>query len=212
MVITSLITQKHELEDNINLLKLLHEDRKKIEENINNQDDKYKLISEERNSILEEKTNLEISLRYELEKIQNSQVELTKLKEEVSNINGLVENTLSDEEEKILQKYYEKEKQLEEIGIEVTVEKVSADKYGKYIEEKNYQILLTGVYTSYSPDLTYYFAGENISNYINEEMFELVQNAGIIKEDKQLKAIYEEIYKIYKEDVPFIGLYRNKKL
>lgn len=104
------------------------------------------------------------------------------------------------------------EKQLEEIGIEVTVEKVSVDRYGKYIEEKNYQILLTGVYTSYSPDLTYYFAGGNISNYINEEMFELVQNAGIIKEDKQLKAIYEEIYKIYKEDVPFIGLYRNKNI
>lgn len=104
------------------------------------------------------------------------------------------------------------EKQLEEIGIEVTVEKVSADQYGKYIEQKNYQILLTGVYNSYSPDLTYYFAGGNISNYTNEEMFELVQNASIIKETKQLKAIYEEIYKIYKEDVPFIGLYRNKNI
>ncbi|MGN1327637.1 MAG: ABC transporter substrate-binding protein [Clostridia bacterium] len=104
------------------------------------------------------------------------------------------------------------EKQLEEIGIEVTVEKVSADQYGKYIEQKNYQILLTGVYNSYSPDLTYYFAGGNISNYSNDEMFELVQNAGIIKESKQLKAIYERIYSIYKEEVPFIGLYRNKNI
>lgn len=104
------------------------------------------------------------------------------------------------------------EKQLEEIGIEVTVEQVSADKYGKYIEEKNYQILLTGVYTSYSPDLTYYFSGGNISNYTNEGMFELLQNASIIKETKQLKAIYEEIYKTYKDDVPFIGLYRNKNI
>lgn len=116
---TSIITQKHELEDNINLLKSLHEDRIKIEEDINNQDDKYKLISEERNSILEEKTNLEISLRYELEKMQNSQVELNKLQEEVSNINGLIENTLSSEEEKILQEYYEKEKHKKEISLNV---------------------------------------------------------------------------------------------
>ena len=50
------------------------------------------------------------------------------------------------------------EKQLEEIGIDVKLDKVSNEKYNKYVDDRNYQILLTGVYTSYSPDLTYYFS------------------------------------------------------
>ena len=45
------------------------------------------------------------------------------------------------------------------------MDKVSNEKYNKYVDDRNYQILLTGVYTSYSPDLTYYFSAGNISNY-----------------------------------------------
>ena len=71
---------------------------------------------------------------------------------------------------------------------------------------------MTGVYTSYSPDLTYYFGQDNIENYSNNTMFELLQNASIIKEENQLKEIYQKIYNLYKEDVPFIGLYRNKNI
>lgn len=104
------------------------------------------------------------------------------------------------------------ESQLEAIGIDVKINKITDAQYSKYIEEKDYQILLTGVYTSYSPDLTYYFAQGNISNYSNSEMFELLQNASIIKDIKQLKEIYQKIYNLYKEDVPFIGLYRNKNI
>ena len=104
------------------------------------------------------------------------------------------------------------EKQLEEIGIDITLDKVSNDKYNQYVDNKNYQILLTGVYTSYSPDLTYYFSAGNISNYSNESMTELMQNANITKETKQLKEIYQKIYNLYKEDVRFVGLYRSKNI
>lgn len=102
--------------------------------------------------------------------------------------------------------------QLEEIGIEITINKVSNQKYNSYIDNKDYQILLTGVYTSYSPDLTYYFSYGNISNYKSEEMEELMQNASIIRDTKQLKETYKKIYNLYKEDVPFIGLYRDKNI
>ena len=102
--------------------------------------------------------------------------------------------------------------QLEEIGMYITINKVSNDQYNKYIDNKDYQVLLTGVYTSYSPDLTYFFAPGNLENYSNDKMFELIQNAGIIKDAKQLKEIYQKIYNLYKEDTPFIGLYRNKNI
>lgn len=100
--------------------------------------------------------------------------------------------------------------QLEDIGITVTVDKISDERYGKYIEEKDYQILFTGVYNSYSPDLTYYFGTENIENYSSEKMLELIQNASRINDSKQLIEIYQQIYSLYKEDMPFIGLYRDR--
>ena len=104
------------------------------------------------------------------------------------------------------------QQQLKDIGIEVTINKVSNDYYNSCIDNKDYQILFTGVYTSYSPDLTYFFAPGNLENYSNDKMIELMQNASIIKETKQLKEIYQKIYNLYKEDVPFIGLYRNKNM
>lgn len=102
--------------------------------------------------------------------------------------------------------------QLEEIGIEITINKVSNERYNSYIDNKDYQMLLTGVYTSYSPDLTYYFSYGNISNYTSDKMAELMQNASIIRDTKQLKEIYKKIYNLYKEDVPFVGLYRDKNI
>lgn len=116
---SSLIIQRHELEDSEKLLKSLEEERKEIEENINNRDDKYKVITEKRSKLTEEKTNLQISLRYELEKKNDLELELTKLREEVNNINSLSENTLSNEEEKIVEEYYAKEKQKKELSLNV---------------------------------------------------------------------------------------------
>ena len=43
-------------------------------------------------------------------------------------------------------------------------------------------------------------------------MIELLNNATIIKDTKQLKEIYQKIYAQYKEDVPFIGICRNKNI
>ena len=73
-------------------------------------------------------------------------------------------------------------------------------------------MLLTGVYTSYTPDLTYYFLQGNIFNYESEKMNELMQKSLIIKNTKELSEIYQKIYSQYKEDIPFIGLYRNKNI
>lgn len=102
--------------------------------------------------------------------------------------------------------------QLKDIGIEVTINKITNDQYSKYISNKDYQILYTGVYNSFTPDLTYYFSSGNIENYYNEEMQELINNSAIIKDSKQQKEIFQKIYTLYKEDVPFIGICRNKNI
>lgn len=132
---TNIITQKHELEDNIRLLKSLTEKRKILEEKINQNDDKYKYAWEERQKASEEKTNLEISLRYETERQKVLKEELLKLKEEESNINSLINGTLSNEEEKVVEEYYEKEKQKKELEIKMESLKNEVNDFGDSINE-----------------------------------------------------------------------------
>ena len=54
---------------------------------------------------------------------------------------------------------------LEEIGINVTIIKASDNQFTRYLTNKNYDMILTGVYNGYSPDLSYYFGKDNIANY-----------------------------------------------
>lgn len=116
---SSLITQKHDLEDNLKLLDNLEVKRAALENNINNVDNKYKIVLEERNKINEEKTNYEISLRYEEERKTLFKEELEKLKNEAANIDSLINGTLNEEEEKVVEEYYEKEREKKELIIKV---------------------------------------------------------------------------------------------
>ena len=48
------------------------------------------------------------------------------------------------------------EEQLEDIGINVSIYRVSDSSYEYYLENKNYDMILTGVNNGYSPDLSYF--------------------------------------------------------
>ena len=130
---SNIITQKHELLDNENLLKQLESKRAALEEEINIGDNKYKAITEQRNELIEEKTNLEISLRYERERQTLFEEELQKLKDEVSNINGLINGTLSKEEEQIVEDYYQKEKEKKTLSLSMEALKSEIDDYKQTI-------------------------------------------------------------------------------
>ena len=76
------------------------------------------MVLEERNKLLEEKTNYEISLKFESERYNLFSEELEKLKTESKTLDELESGTLSKEEEKIVEEYYEKANKL--MKIEVT--------------------------------------------------------------------------------------------
>ncbi len=101
--------------------------------------------------------------------------------------------------------------QLEQIGIKVTINKLSHANYQRALENKNYQILLTGVYNSYSPDVTFFFGNNNLENYKNEEMNQILEEVKTISEETLLKQKYQRIVEIYAEEQPFISLYRKKQ-
>ncbi len=102
--------------------------------------------------------------------------------------------------------------QLKEIGINIVVEEVSEAQYKNYLENHNYEILLTGIYSSLSPDLTYFFGDGNLANYKNDEISSILSELKNIKDKKLIKQKYSKIIELYNKDIPYIGLYRNKNL
>ena len=100
--------------------------------------------------------------------------------------------------------------QLENIGIQVSVREVSDSQYNLYLCNKNYQILLTGIYNGYSPDLTYFYGDGNISNYNNEDVKVLIKDINNINNQKDLEEKYKTLIEITKDDCAYVSLYRNK--
>lgn len=100
--------------------------------------------------------------------------------------------------------------QLENIGIQVNVWEVSDSQYEYYLNNKNYQILFTGVYNSFSPELTYFYGENNIANYYNEEVIRLINDLKNITDQKNFVEKYKTLIDITKDDCVYIGICRNK--
>lgn len=126
------------------------------------------------------------------------------------NGNILSFNLLVDiDNEKRLLAAKEIEKQLEEVGIKINIIQANNNSYKNYVRNNNYDIILTGKKVSLIPDLNSYLGEENLSNYNNEKINDLLRQAEDIEDTSYLKEKYNEIEAIYEEDVPFISLYSN---
>lgn len=102
------------------------------------------------------------------------------------------------------------EEQLEDIGIHVSLYEVSNKNYKDYLNKKNYDMIITGIYNGYSPDLSYFLGEGNIANYENEEMKTILEDLQSITDEETIKQKYQRIIEIYEDEVPYICLYRNK--
>ncbi len=98
---------------------------------------------------------------------------------------------------------------LEKIGIKINIIKANNYLYNNYLKNKNYDILLTGKVISNSPNLEAFFAEENLSNFENEEIKQILKDINNIGESEVLKEKYNKLYNIYTEEIPFISLYSN---
>ncbi len=99
---------------------------------------------------------------------------------------------------------------LETLGIKINIIKANDNTYRKYLENKNYDIILTGKYTALSPDLSSYFGEGNLANYNNETAKRILTEVNNIREEKTLKEKYNNLVDIYKEDMPYVYLYWNR--
>lgn len=83
-------------------------------------------------------------------------------------------------------------KQLENIGIRISIYKVSNKNYIDYLNEKNYDLILTGINNGYSPDLSYFFGDGNIGNYENEEIKSIMSDLQNTTDKETIKQKYQE--------------------
>lgn len=102
--------------------------------------------------------------------------------------------------------------QLETFGIKINVKQVTDSQYKAYLNNKNYEMILTGVYTSIAPYLNYFLGKGNICNYENEEIISMINEINSITDKEGLKERYAKIFGICNEQVPYISLYYNNDM
>lgn len=100
--------------------------------------------------------------------------------------------------------------QLNEIGMQVNLIKANTAQYNTYLQNKNYDMILTGTNLSANPSLKYYLGENNISNYSNQEVNNILNDIKSITDENLLKEKYKRLNDIYIEQKPSISLYTNK--
>lgn len=100
--------------------------------------------------------------------------------------------------------------QLENQGIGINIIQASDEQYNNSINNRNYDIALCSMTLSPTPNLTTYFGEGNISNYVNDEVTNIINEVKNTTDENILKEKYARLSEIYKTDVPYISLYNNK--
>ena len=117
---------------------------------------------------------------------------------------NLITNRENDDRSRISKMIKE---QLEEIGIKIDIMEVDKYSYDRYLKNKSYDMLLTGNIVPSYPSLNTYFGDDNLSNYNNEYIGEILTDIENIDNKEVLKEKYLKIIDIYNEEIPFISLY-----
>jgi len=73
-------------------------------------------------------------------------------------------------------------------------------------------MMLGSIEGSIAPDLTTYFGYNNLAKFENQEVNDIMGYLKNITDENELKSKYQRLYEIYNEEVPYIGIGRNKIL
>lgn len=99
--------------------------------------------------------------------------------------------------------------QFENFGIPITVRILSSDNYVNALNNRDYELIIAGIETSFSPNLNTFFGDGNIANYYNEEVANIMNAIQNTSDEDTLYNNYSRLYDIYLAETPYIGLYRN---
>ena len=100
--------------------------------------------------------------------------------------------------------------QMIEQGILINIIYADDSTYNSYLNNVNYDMMLGSISQSIAPDLTTYFGYNNLAKYENTEVNDIINNVRNMKDTNELKNQYQRLYEIYNDEVPYIGIARNK--
>ena len=99
--------------------------------------------------------------------------------------------------------------QLANQGIIINIVQAGDSQYSSSLDSKSYDIALCSIYTSANPSMETFFGSNNLANYTNDEVTELIKEVKNTTDETVLKEDYKKIAEIYKSEVPYISLYSN---
>ena len=88
--------------------------------------------------------------------------------------------------------------------------KTNDTQYQSYLTNKNYDMILCSMNLSVSPDLSTFFGTNNLANYSNEEVTNIMNEVKNSNDENKLKQDYKRLGEIYKSEMPYLSLYNNK--
>ena len=194
----SIISEKYELETAIKQLDEIHDNIKLKEEKINEID--YLLKSLEDKLYLQTKDKIEIS-----ETLNNYNLELSSLKEKLNNITldiksleALEKGTLSDEEQSIMEEYYEAVKQRDKCILNVSSLQNKEDELKDSINQLDFSIRKEN----------------SLYNAKNKELkdLEIIVNRADVKLDNLLNSLREEYGMTYEKALTLYKLEMNEDI
>ncbi len=102
------------------------------------------------------------------------------------------------------------EDNLESVGFSVTINSAGWDEYTALIEDKEFDILVTGYEIEASYDLRGFFDGTNPWDYTNNEILELVSELDRLHTAEEYTQAYEDIKAALIDEVPYYSLCYRK--
>ena len=71
-------------------------------------------------------------------------------------------------------------------------------------------MIVCSINLSISPDLSTFFSTNNLANYSNETVTNIMEELKNMTDEEKIKDDYKKLAEIYKNDVPYLSLYNNK--
>lgn len=100
--------------------------------------------------------------------------------------------------------------QLENQGFRINLIKASNEQYQNYLKNKNYDMILCSINLSVSIDLTTFFGANNLANFVNDEVTNIMNEVKNLNDEIKLKEDYKRLEEIYANEMPYLSLYNNK--
>lgn len=100
--------------------------------------------------------------------------------------------------------------QLRNQGVIINIIYAQDEEYFNYLQNKNYDMIMCNMNISIAPDLTTLFLDNNLANYNNDDIKNMIRYLDNIENEEELKNNYKKIYDAFNNDVAYIGICRNK--